>query len=109
MPPAPRRYLIALAVVLSLGGGGEALRLSRPRAADYHPTFAAVPLQIGDYQGQDLPVDQSIYSFLAAGGMLERRYRGPAGTVQLTIIYAADWRSVHSPTGCYPASGTNCE
>jgi hypothetical protein len=103
--PDARRYLTALAVVLVLGGAGEALRLSRPREAHYQPDFAAVPLRIGDYQGRDLPVSESIYRFLAAGGMLEREYEGPAGAVRLTIIYAADWRSVHSPTGCYPAVG----
>ena len=96
---------MALAVVVVLGGSGEAVRLSRPHAADYHPSFTAVPEQIGAYQGQDEPVDQSIYRFLSASGMLERLYAGPEGLVQLTILYAADWRSVHSPTGCYPASG----
>jgi EpsI family protein len=96
---------MALAVVVVLGGAGEGLRLSRPRTADYHPSFAAVPQQIGAYQGQDLPVDQSIYRFLSASGMLERVYVGPGEPVQLTVLYAADWRSVHSPTGCYPASG----
>jgi hypothetical protein len=96
---------MALVIVVVLGGGGEALRLSRPHEAHYQPDFAAVPATIGDYRGQDLPVDASIYRFLAAGGMLERRYQGPSGMVQLTIVYAADWRSVHSPTGCFPAAG----
>ncbi len=100
-----RRYLTALAAVIVLGAAAEAMRLTRPRQAQYQPDFATVPLRIGDYQGRDLPVDESIYRYLAAGGMLEREYEGPAGPVRLTILYAADWRSVHSPTGCYPATG----
>lgn len=105
MSPHARRYLTALAVVVVLGGAAEGVRLTRTREAQYRPDFAAVPLRIGDYQGRDLPVDESIYRYLAAGGMLEREYEGPAGAVRLTILYAADWRSVHSPTGCYPATG----
>lgn len=105
MSSPARRYLTALAIVIVLGGAAEAMRLTRPREAQYRPDFSTVPLRIGDYQGRDLPVDESIYRYLAAGGMLEREYEGPAGSVRLTILYAADWRSVHSPTGCYPATG----
>ena len=105
MPQDARRYLAALAVVVVLGGAGEALRLSRDNAAHYQPDFAEVPMRIGDFQGRDLPVDQSIFDFLSAAGMLEREYRGPRGPVWLSVIYAANWRSVHSPMGCYPAQG----
>ncbi len=105
MSQTTRRYLVALAVVLLLGGAGEYLRVTRARASHYQPDFSAVPRRIGEFQGTDLPVDQSIFDFLSAGGMLEREYQGPGGRVRLSIIYAADWRSVHSPMGCYPAQG----
>ncbi|HEY3398165.1 MAG TPA: exosortase-associated EpsI family protein [Armatimonadota bacterium] len=105
MPTDSRRYLIAAALVLLLGSGGEYVRVTRVPPAAYHPTFAEVPLSIGDYQGKDVPIDESIYRFLAASGMLERRYEGPEGGVQMTILYASDWRSVHSPAGCFPAQG----
>ena len=105
MSPVTRRYLVALAMVVALGSLGEAALRHRPRAAVYHPDFATVPARVGDYESRDLPVNESIYQFLAAGGMLEREYLGPEGKVRLTIIYAADWRSVHSPMGCYPAQG----
>jgi len=105
VPQDARRYLAALAVLVVLGGASEALRWTRDRQAHYQPDFAGVPIRIGDFQGHDRPVDQSIFEFLAAGGMLERDYTGPEGMVRLSVIYAANWRSVHSPMGCYPAQG----
>lgn len=100
-----RRYLIALGVLMVFAGGAHFLRVNRVPEAKYSPSFAAIPRQVGEYVGHDVPVEESIYRFLAAAGMLERVYQGPEGPVQLTVIYAPDWRSIHSPAGCFPAGG----
>jgi EpsI family protein len=105
MSALARRYLIALGLVLAFGGAGEAIRVTRVPPAAYRPDFAAIPLRIGEYQGRDLPIDESVYKFLGAGGMIEREYVGPGAPVRLSVLYASDWRSVHSPEGCYPAQG----
>jgi len=96
---------VALVTILAFGGAAHALRLTRVPEAAYRPDFKQVPLQIGTFKGRDLPIDESIYRYLAASGMLERDYEGPSGGVRLTVLYAADWRSIHSPSGCLPAAG----
>ncbi|NLO73924.1 MAG: EpsI family protein [candidate division WS1 bacterium] len=92
-----------LLVVLAVAA--EAVRLTRVPPAAYHPTFAEIPREIGAYTGVDLPPDESVLNFLSATAMLERRYDGPDGSVSLSVLYAPDWRSIHSPEGCYPAQG----
>jgi hypothetical protein len=100
-----RRYLTAVVLLVLLAGTAEAVRVTRVRPTMYHPTFEDVPHQIGAYTGTDLPRDESIYRFLSAEGMLERKYAGPGPDVYMTILYAPDWRSIHSPEGCYPSQG----
>lgn len=105
MSPDARRYLIALGILVVFGAVAHAVRVNRVPEAIYQPDFSAIPRQVGEYQGRDVPVDESIYKFLAAAGILERVYEGPGGAVRLTVIYAPDWRSIHSPAGCFPAQG----
>ncbi len=83
----------------------QVTHLKRKAPAQYSPDFAAVPMQIGDYQGHQLSVDQSIYRFLGADAMTERRYESEQYAVKMTLIYGAEWRTIHSPAGCYPAGG----
>ena len=100
-----RRYLIAVLLLVGLAGTAEAVRLTRVPPANYHPTFENVPREIGAYKGTDLPRDESIYNFLNAQGLLERRYDGPGAPIAMSVLYAPDWRSIHSPEGCFPAQG----
>lgn len=100
-----RRYLAA-AVLLFVGAGlTHASRTLRHAEAHYEPDFSRVPLVIGDYQGERRPVDESIFAYLDAVAMEERMYTGPDGWVRLALIYGTDWRSIHAPTGCFPAQG----
>jgi len=79
--------------------------IMRKSPAQYSPDFAAVPMEIGPYEAKQLSTDQSIYRFLEADAMAERRYVSETSSVKLSLIYGSDWRSIHSPAGCYPAQG----
>ncbi len=105
MPPVTRRYLAALVVMVVAGGVLHATRALSTAPPAYQPDFAALPLQIAGYDGEELEVNESIFRFLGADAMLERLYTGPDGWVSVTLIYGAHWRNVHSPSGCYPAQG----
>jgi len=103
---ATARRHIAIIVVLLLGAvAAQVAHIVRKSPAQYTPGFDAVPMELGAYKGDALSVDQSIYRFLAADAMIERRYVAKDGTVKLSLIYGSDWRSLHSPAGCYPAQG----
>jgi hypothetical protein len=102
-----RRYLIAGILLLLFAGLGQGARALRGGESVYHPDFSVVPLEIGDYKGKKLPDDKSMFSYLGAQAMEERMYVSPKREASLTLIYGTDWRSIHAPTGCYPAAGWN--
>lgn len=106
MPADARRFLIAAFLLLVLGGAAEPVRQWRVPPALYQPTFAEVPMNVGVYRGEDRAVDQSIYNFLGASAILERVYLGPERVpVRLSLVYAPDWRAIHSPESCLPNQG----
>lgn len=101
-----RRYLIAGIVLLVGAGLTQAAQSLRGTEVGYTPDFSAVPMQVGEYKGERLDTNESIYSYLQANAMEERLYTGPDGVpISLTMIFGTDWRSIHAPTGCYPAQG----
>lgn len=83
----------------------QVMHLTRRSPAKFTPDFTAVPMKLGSYQGEQLPLDQSVFQFLEADAMTERRYVTDDGTVKLSLIYGSDWRNIHSPAGCYQAQG----
>ncbi len=102
---ASRRHLAALALILIGAAAAQIVHLTRKSPAQFAPDFAAVPLKLGSYQGKQLPTDQSVFRFLEADAMAERRYVTGDSAIKLSLIYASDWRSIHSPAGCYQAQG----
>jgi len=100
-----RRYLIAGILLLVGAGLTQGARALRGEETKYEPDFSQLPERVGEYEGRDLPVDKSIYNYLEAQAMVERVYEGPDGWVLYTLIYGTDWRTIHAPTGCYPAQG----
>ena len=100
-----RRYIIAIAILLLGTGLVQLTRATRGAESKYDVDFSKVPLIVGDFKGEPLPIDESLYKFLSAHGMEERIYRAPDMVAKLTLIYGTDWRTIHAPTGCYPAQG----
>lgn len=100
-----RRYLMA-GLVLVLGAGLSAgARALRPTEARCKADFSAVPMEVEGFQGERVDIDPEIRKYLAADAMEQRLYRKGAQTVSLSLIFGTDWRSIHAPTGCYPAQG----
>lgn len=105
MHPDSRRYLAAsLIFLLGAGATQTALRM-RGVEAIYRPDFSRIPLEVGEYKGKRVPVDHSLYQVLEAQAMEERIYSSPRRSIALSLIYGTDWRTIHAPTGCYPAQG----
>ena len=74
-----------------------------------------MPVQIGDWQGKDLPIDQAILDILGKGDFLNRVYtndRSPTPVVGLFIGYFPTQRTgqtIHSPQHCLPGAGWTFE
>jgi hypothetical protein len=100
-----RRYLTVLATLLVCTALVQVARAKRGVEAVYRPDFSRVPMVVGKLKGTPQPVAESIYSYLQANAMEERLYTDGQREVRLVMIYGTDWRSIHAPTGCFPAQG----
>jgi EpsI family protein len=64
-----------------------------------------VPLTCGAWQGREEKVDPTIKKYLAAEQMLARSYTRSGLRVGFSATFGTQWRSLHSPAGCYPSQG----
>lgn len=70
--------------------------------------FKQVPKEIGDWEGEDLPVDEQVKNTAGAVNYVSRRYKNKetGAEVRLWLIVGHS-RDIcrHTPNVCYPASG----
>ncbi|NLE76371.1 MAG: exosortase-associated EpsI family protein [Chloroflexi bacterium] len=73
--------------------------------------FAAVPLQLGQWQGEDVPQDNlEVFLLLEPEQYLFRRYSRPDGAyLWLSLVGSRQDRSFHPPQICYQADGWTTE
>lgn len=65
-----------------------------------------LPLQIGEWRGTDLAVDQRAYEILETKNLILREYARGNDRVYLYLIYSQDNRKVtHPPEVCFEGSG----
>ncbi|MEM8943808.1 MAG: exosortase-associated EpsI family protein [Planctomycetota bacterium] len=77
-------------------------------AAEMGKRFEQVPLSIGDWEGEDLPVQEVIQQTAGAVNYVSRRYvhtrTGKHVTLWLIVGHSRDITR-HTPNICYPAAG----
>jgi len=103
-----RKIVILLALLIPFGLLAITLRymVVEPKQAS---SLSSIPLQIGDWKGQDIPVSQATASVLQASEVLLRDYTSADGAyVGLFIAYFRDQKygsQIHSPRHCVPGGG----
>jgi len=104
---------LALVAIISLSfyeGYAMKDRWSEPgaEAAEMGKRFANVPMNIGEWEGEDLPVDEIVRQTAGAVGYVSRRYTnsitGQAVDLWLIVGHSRDIVR-HTPNVCYPSSG----
>jgi EpsI family protein len=72
-------------------------------------SISSFPLQVGEWSGREIPIDDSIRQVLGAGDFAEHVYSRPAQPpVDLFLAYFPTQRTgstIHSPKNCLPGSG----
>lgn len=112
----PQVWGSALAALALLIGSGAAYRIAAARLADVSGcvplapgTLAALPLTIGHWIGEDLPLTEAIVEATDTDDHVNRLYKnhGGPGAVALFIAYGVRFRDLapHRPEVCYPGSG----
>ncbi|HCA46350.1 MAG TPA: hypothetical protein DEP45_03025 [Armatimonadetes bacterium] len=98
-------YLIAIALLLATMALTPVMHRLRPVGPQYRLDLSVIPMQIGDLQGRVLPGDPDVQAYLEADVMRTIGYGEPPRSVNVSVIYGASWRTVHSPDQCYPSAG----
>jgi len=105
---ALKRFLILLLVLVPLGGLSIVLRTTTVEP-DREAKLKTIPMQVGEWQGQDLEITESTAATLKATHALLRAYQNPDGTyLTLFIAYFRDQKygsQIHSPRHCLPGGG----
>jgi EpsI family protein len=93
--------MMGASIFLNVRSRGEDLPTSRP--------LASFPLQVGEWAGQDVPLNSDVLQVLGKGDFLTRIYRAPAKPpMDLYVAYFASQRTgstIHSPQNCLPGAG----
>jgi EpsI family protein len=113
-PSALGRLGTAALCLLLAGAGAVAwwLQLQPPMRVD--PSgLLGLPAEIGDWQGQDIPLEDQVEAELRADFNLQRVYRHRTGEiVWLYLGYygtSRGGRPEHTPRGCYTGAGWTVE
>lgn len=101
------RRLIILAVFLFLTVLGVWKLNPTTAAFDEREVLKQIPMEIGDWEGEDLEVSQREVEILGTNAILARRYNKPGvEPVYLSIVYSEKRRGTsHPPDVCYTGDG----
>ena len=100
----------AALVILFLAAGAVAWWLElRPLPRADVASLQAIPVRLGEWYGEELPVDATVESMLRADANVQRAYHHPLG--ELVWLYLGYYGTArggtpeHTPRACYAAHG----
>jgi Protein of unknown function (DUF3485) len=108
------RIWIVISVLLLCGAGAESRRFRPPPDATAYrakvkAATEAMPRVMGNWRGQDVPVERAAVMLLHPNVIVSRRYvnRLNGATVDLLLVDCEDARDTigHYPPICYPSQG----
>ena len=103
---------MVLMAVLGLAAGSNSLMQSLLMTAPVQSVIPleSIPQSLGDWQGEDVAIDDEAIRVLGAESYINRNYRGPTGTT--VGLHVASWENQetivftpHHPNICYPGTG----
>ncbi len=105
---ALKRFLILLVLLVPLGSLAVLMR-TMVIEPDREAHLEGIPMNVGNWRGQDLGISESTAASLQATHAILRAYQHPDGTyLTLFIAYFRDQKygsQIHSPRHCLPGGG----
>lgn len=104
--------IMFVAMLLLFGGAGWWLHL-RPNLESDPTTVEAIPIEMQDWSGRDIPLSAGVEIMLRADSQLQRMYENPDG--EIVWVYVGYYgtkrggRPEHTPWVCYPSAGWEIE
>ncbi|MEK7850023.1 MAG: exosortase C-terminal domain/associated protein EpsI [Candidatus Omnitrophota bacterium] len=100
-----KQFVIVLAILIAVLAISVPAFLIVPSAKE-EVLVSKFPMQIGEWKGKDLPVEENAYEILETRNLILREYTRGSSKVYLYIIYSQDNRKVsHPPEVCLEGSG----
>jgi EpsI family protein len=106
------RYLIVIAIMLFTSVFVHFLSYDTYYQAEAGiRAIKNIPLEFGQWQGKDIPLDEQIYEILETRSIINRAYRGKNGQeVLLSIVYYPETKvDFHAPEACLGGQGIQIE
>lgn len=100
----PYRFLILCVLLLALSLAGYLVGQHEDSEAETLD-WSQLPRAVAGWQGREQPEDPAVAEYLQADAMKSRIYHKEGLTVFFTAIFGTQWRSLHSPAGCFPSQG----
>ena len=98
-----------IVAVLIVGSSLAVQRASKAAPVERRATLASLPLDVGGWQGRDLPAwDERVQQMLGTDQYVNRRYVRDQQFADLYVGYYGSQRqgdSIHSPQNCLPGAG----
>ena len=106
--PLDVRFILATFALLA---GAAVIETHKQEAIPEHPPIERIPLRIGGWTGNDVPIADNVRKTLGKGEFLSRVYNepsNPSASVSLFLAYfptQSTGDTIHSPENCLPGSG----
>ena len=106
MRTANWRWFVALCLPLAMAAGGRQLSQLGTAPSASNLNTALVPLQLGDWRGDDTPVSAEELARLDRTAELRRGYGKPSGEkLSIAVVYSGNWKGLHSAESCLTGAG----
>lgn len=100
-----KQFIIVLSILIAVLAISVPAYLIVPSAKE-EVLVSKLPMQIGEWKGKDLTVEENAYEILETRNLILREYSRGDSKVYLYIIYSQDNRKVsHPPEVCLEGSG----
>jgi EpsI family protein len=77
-------------------------------AQKINPDISKIPLNLGEWQGEDIAIDNKTKDILETESVLMRKYVKGKNSIWLAIVYYKDSRvALHLPESCYTGQGSH--
>ncbi len=103
------RYLIAAILLAATAALVSTLQYStsQDEGVTGRAFLKTIPMQIGQWKGHDVPLDEKVYDILETRAIINRNYVNKAGkSLQLSIVHYSDTKvDFHAPEACLGGRG----
>lgn len=99
---------VGIIVLLVVAAGVSAALYFRPEDKAEKTRLLSLPMEIGEWQGKDIPLDDRTYKILETRNLIMREYKNTAlSQIVYLYIVASDVnrRVAHPPEVCYTGDG----